>query len=77
MAQVVPEKYSEALVPTHPALRVLHNCEQMLSDRYRCAVGRSGWCDVPCAINGASRLALPATLRSVCTMEQTSTRHGG
>jgi hypothetical protein len=32
---VVPEKYDEAVVPGHPALRVLYNCEQILTDRYR------------------------------------------
>lgn len=35
VVQVVPEKYDEAVVPSHPALEVLHNCEQILTDRYR------------------------------------------
>ena len=35
MVQVVPEKYDEAVVPSHPALEVLYNCEQILTDRYR------------------------------------------
>lgn len=35
-AQVVPERYSEALMPSHPTLRLLYNCEQFLTDRYRC-----------------------------------------